>query len=172
MRANCHFVTEMRLILGFASPPLGKCTGRSDVIALSVKGSRPRDSCSSRCAHFSFQRGSSGETTDSSPVHQYHSQITFFFFQWEAINWNCSTQDAMFDGHLRLSLLPSGKLYVHVSGEQRWSVWFTVPRASGVFDLNFLKSFTTERNILFDPMNFFFFLPRKEVIQWLYGDDL
>lgn len=95
-----------------------------------------------------------------------------FFSQWEAINWNCSTQDAMFDGHLRLSLLPSGKLYVHMSGEQRWSVWFTVTRASGVFDLNFLKSFTTERNILFDPMNFFFFLPRKEVIQWLYGDDL
>lgn len=79
MRANCHLVTEMRLILGLASPPLGKCTGRSDFIALNVKGSRPRDSCSSRCAHFSFQRGSSRETTDSTPVHQYHSQITFFF---------------------------------------------------------------------------------------------
>lgn len=80
MTANCHLVTEMRFVLGLASSPLGKCTGRRDVIALSVKVSSARDSCSSRCAHFSFQHGSSGETADSTPVHQYHSQITFFFF--------------------------------------------------------------------------------------------
>lgn len=169
---NCHLVTWMWLILGSASPPLGRCRGRIDVIALSVKGSRPMDSCSSCCGHFSFQRGSPWETTDSSPgssiplannlFSMWGNQLELLYsgcyVWWSSVVVPAAKQDTL------CSRVHRGR-----SDDLFESLSLLLP---GMFNLNLLKLAPIEKNIFFDPVNFFFLL-RKEVIQrWVYGDYL